>query len=196
MRRMAGESTMTIRFARLAGLGVAVALAIALGACGGDSSPFDLLGGGQATVQSIAGGYRESLGIPLAAGPGIAGRHDWFGAQSAGQLDVQITARDQRGWEILWQLVGEPPPGELPEGTMALAIFLGPRPTGGYTVAFDRVVKQDGLVVAGYRETTPPPDALVSQAFTAPYAIRLVQADSAPVQFTPEIPTAAPARGF
>ncbi|NNG03209.1 MAG: protease complex subunit PrcB family protein [Inquilinus sp.] len=168
----------------------ALAAALALAGCGGDGSPIDLLGGGQEPLPPV-----ESLGIPLAAGPGINGRHDWFGAQSAGQLDVQITARDQRGWEILWQLVGEPPPGELPEGSMALAIFLGSRPTGGYTVAFDRVTRQDGLVVAGYRETTPPPDALVSQAFTAPYAIRLVQADSAPVQFVPALPTTAPGFG-
>lgn len=182
---------MRTRFARPAGgLGIAVALALALAACGGGNSPIDLLGGGQEAVPPV-----ESLGIPLAAGPGIDGRHDWFGSQSAGQLDVQITARDQRGWEILWQLVGEPAPGDLPDGTMALAVFLGPRPSGGYTVAFDRVVRQDGLVVADYRETTPPPDALVSQALTAPYAIRLVQADDAPVRFTPETPTATPARG-
>mgnify|MGYP001828945318 CR=1 FL=1 len=172
----------------IAGLSLLAAV-LAVSACGGDSSPIDLLGGGQQAVPPV-----ESLGIPLAAGPGIAGRHDWFGAQSVGQLDVQITARDQRGWEILWQLVGEPPPGDLPADSMALAVFLGSRPSGGYTVAFDRVVRQDGVVIAGYRETTPPPDALVSQALTAPYAIRLVQADTAPVQFTPEI-AAAPARG-
>ena len=34
-----------------------------------------------------------------------------------------------------------------------------------------------------YLETAPPADAIVSQALTAPYAVRLVRADDAPIQF-------------
>lgn len=152
-----------------------------LAACGGDSSPIDALGGGQETVEPAL----EVVSIPLTPGPGINGRTDWFGAQSLATMDILVTARDDRAWGVLWQLVHgtEGTPGDLPEGAMALGIFLGQRPSGGYTVAFESVSLEDGQVVARYLETAPPAGAIVSQALTAPYAVRLVRASDAPVQF-------------
>ena len=150
-----------------------------LAGCGGDSSPIDALGGGQEPVDPPV----EVVTIPLTPAPGVNGRTDWFGAQSAAAMDILVTARDERAWRIIWQLVGQDPPGELPEGAMAVGVFLGQRPTGGFTVAFESVVLDDGQVVARYLETVPPRDAIVSQALTAPYAVRLVRAERGPVQF-------------
>jgi len=160
--------------------GLAGAAMLALAGCGDDSSPIDALGGGQEPVTPPV----EVVTIPLSPGPGINGRNDWFGAQSAANMDILVTARDERAWRILWQLVhAEGAPGELPEGAMAVGVFLGQRPSGGYTVAFESVALVDGQVVARYLETTPPADAIVTQALTSPYAVRLVQASDGPVQF-------------
>ena len=79
--------------------------------CGGESSPINELGGGQEVDPPV-----EVVSIPLTPGPGISGRNDWFGAQSAATMDILVTARDERSWRILWQLVGDEAPGELPEG--------------------------------------------------------------------------------
>ncbi len=154
---------------------------LVLSGCAEDTSPIDALGGGQEPVEPVA---EEPEMVPLSPGPGINGRTDWFGAQSAANMDILVTARDERSWQILWQLVGQESPGSLPEGAMAVGVFLGQRPTGGFTVAFERVVLSEGQVVARYLETVPPTDAIVSQALTAPYAVRLVQAHNGPIQFT------------
>ena len=164
------------------------ALLLLLAGCGGESSPIDALGGGQEPIESPVEAATESL----SPGPGINGRTDWFGAQSAANMDILVTARDERSWRIIWQLVGQEPPGDLPEGAMAVGIFLGQRPSGGYTVAFERVAVSGGQVVARYLETVPPTDAIVSQALTAPYAVRLVRAHRGPIQFT-RIGSQAPA---
>lgn len=161
--------------------GFAVAATLLLMACGGDSSPIDVLGGGQEPVQP----QLSAVSIPLTPGPGINGRTDWFGSQSWARTEIFLTARDERAWQVLWQLIDleAGPPGELPEGAMAVAVFLGQRSTGGFTVAFESVAIEDGQVVARYLETAPPAGAIVSQALTAPYAVRLVRADDGDVQF-------------
>lgn len=159
--------------------GIAGAVLLLLAGCGGDSSPIDALGGGQEPEEAPV----EVVSIPLSPAPGINGRNDWFGANSAASMDVLVTARDDRSWRILWQLVGNDPPGDLPEGAMAVGVFLGQRRSGGYTVAFDTVTLTEGEVIARYMETEPPADAIVSQALTSPYAVRLVRAQDAPIQF-------------
>lgn len=160
--------------------GLAGAAMLVLAGCGDDSSPIDVLGGGQEPVTPPV----EVVTIPLSPGPGINGRNDWFGAQSAANMDILVIARDERAWRILWQLVhADGTPGELPEGAMAVGVFLGQRSSGGYTAAFESVSLVDGEVIARYRETAPPADAIVSQALTSPYAVRLVRASNAPVQF-------------
>ncbi len=157
---------------------------LVLPGCSENESPIDALGGGQEAVEAAPEPPAEPPAISLSPGPGINGRTDWFGAQSAASMDILVTARDERAWRVLWQLVDrDARPGDLPEGAMAVGVFLGQRPTGGYTVAFESVSLVEGQVVARYLETTPPPDSIVSQALTAPYAVRLVQANDAPVQF-------------
>ena len=160
--------------------GLAAAALLLLAGCGADTSPIDALGGGQEPTVPVV----EELSIPLTPGPGINGRTDWFGAQSAANMDILVTARDERSWRIIWQLVGQEPPGELPEDAMAVGVFLGQRPSGGYTVAFERVTVSENQIVARYLETVPPTDAIVSQNLTAPYAVRLVRAHRGPIQFT------------
>ena len=159
--------------------GLAGAAMLLLAGCGGESSPIDALAGGQEAAEPPV----EVVTIPLTPGPGINGRTDWFGAQSAATMDILVSARDERAWRILWQLVGQEPPGDLPEGAMAVGVFLGQRRSGGYTVAFESVALAEGTVIARYVETVPPEDAIVSQALTAPYAVRLVRANDAPLQF-------------
>ncbi len=140
-----------------------------------------------AALLALAGcgdGFMGAAGGPvLGPAPMILDRSDWSGAQSAAFNDMTVTARDERGWRLLWQLVGEAPPGPLPEGAMAVAVFLGQRPTAGYSVAITDVRSGSGRVVATYRETTPPAGDVTATVLTAPYAIRLAPLDSRPVDY-------------
>ena len=125
-----------------------------------------------------------NIGAPITGPrPMVAGTSDWSGAQSAAFNDMFVTARDERGWRLLWQLVGEDPPGPLPDGAMGLAVFLGARPTAGYRVEISEVLQSPADVTAVYREMTPAPDAVTSQVLTAPYAITLVPLSQLPVHY-------------
>lgn len=98
----------------------------------------------------------------------------WQGDRSAAAERAYVVARDAAEWTALWARVGEPAPAGLPGGRMAVAVFLGPRDTGGYGVAIDRVQQAGGDLVVGYRETVPGPAQAVAQSRTSPYAIRLL----------------------
>ncbi|ALG70187.1 hypothetical protein VY88_08880 [Azospirillum thiophilum] len=98
----------------------------------------------------------------------------WQGDRSAAAERAHVVARDAAEWTALWARVGEPAPGVLPGGRMAVAVFLGPRDTAGYGVAIDRVQQAGAELVVGYRETVPGPAQAVAQSRTSPYAIRLL----------------------
>jgi hypothetical protein len=115
--------------------------------------------------------------------PAVDGRRAWSGQVSAAFNDMFVTAREPRGWDLVWQLVGEPPPGPLPEGAMAVAVFLGSRPTGGYAVDVVGMSYRPDQVLAFYRETEPPEDAVVTQQLTAPWTVRLAPASPLPVHY-------------
>ena len=99
----------------------------------------------------------------------------------------QVVVRGAAQWSALWKEhggAGSPPAVDF-SGSMVVAVFLGTRPTAGYSVEIARIDRQgDGLVVT-YREHRPPPDAMVAQVLTAPFDIvRTVRSDD-PVTFEP-----------
>ena len=166
-------------FGKLVGLGrglcVAGACAAALVACGGDTTDVG-------TVAETAEAPAPAP-VPLGAVDGIAGRTDWAGPLSAAAVDMQLTVRDARGWNILWQLVGSEQPGPLPPDTMAVAVFAGARSASGHNVSIRDVVSMDGMIEVRYRETAPPSDAPASQVTTAPWALQLLPLRLEPVRF-------------
>ena len=156
---------------------VATLCVVALAACGDDMT----------TVGTIAETAEAPAPapVPLGAVDGIAGRTEWAGPLSAAAVDMNLTVRDSRGWDILWQLVGAEQPGPLPDGAMAVAVFTGPRPTGGFNVSIRDVVSVEDVVEVRFLETTPPEDAATTQAVTAPWALQLLPLRSEPVRFVP-----------
>ncbi|HBL50580.1 MAG TPA: hypothetical protein DDZ65_10095 [Firmicutes bacterium] len=50
-------------------------------------------------------------------------------------------------------------------------IALGPRPTGGYSVAIKSVTERQGVVTVVYGEQKPEKGAMVTQAFTYPWIV-------------------------
>jgi hypothetical protein len=105
------------------------------------------------------------------------------------QLDVarQATVRTAAEWEALWRLHG----GERTRPAvdfgkeMVVAVFMGSRPTAGFSVEIVGTRVDGAVLVVQYRETRPPADALVAQVLTMPYHIAAVpkRADVTDVRF-------------
>ncbi len=154
-------------------------LAAALAAC----APSGSAGRGGAVPDAAGDAAPGSVPQRTEPLPVIAGQRQWTGSQSAAFTDMFVMARDQRGWELLWQLAGNNPPGPLPDGAMGAGVFLGMRPTAGYGVEVVDMLYWPHEVVVVYDETAPPPDAAAAQVVTAPYAIAVAPASEAPVHF-------------
>ncbi|MEQ8964221.1 MAG: protease complex subunit PrcB family protein [Azospirillaceae bacterium] len=164
--------------------GLALLAGCAQQGIGSIGEAFGLDAEGETAAATPAETGSSSAPAPTAV-PTIDGRRAWSGVQSAAAADLRMVARDERDWGILWQLVGEPAPGPLPDGAMALGVFLSVRPTGGHSVDIVDVAPGDEAVTVTWQETTPAPDAVVSQALSAPYTILLVRPSDAPVVFRP-----------
>ena len=153
---------------RLPTAAACLALAIAL----------PLLGACQTTSD---GAERQSL-IPADADPGTY----WHGDRSQAYERAYVVARSPQDWSDLWTRVGEAAPGSLPGDRMAVAVFLGPRDTGGYGVSIDSARASGGDIVVGYRERVPGPAQAVIQMQTSPYAVRLIPLVSGAAKFQRE----------
>jgi hypothetical protein len=75
----------------------------------------------------------------------------------------------------------------LKRGTIALlpiviAVFMGTRMSGGYSVKITGVEQNDKVTVK-VKESSPPPDAMVTMALTSPYHVVVVPKSDKPVEF-------------
>ena len=96
---------------------------------------------------------------------------EWKGPH-CGQTQASARVVNTAGeWETLWADIGKPPPAELGEHAAA-AVFLGSRPTGGFGVRFHEPVTEGGKLKVRYEILVPK--GFVTQAFTEPYAVRLL----------------------
>ena len=95
---------------------------------------------------------------------------EWKG-QHGGPIDpgTEIAA-DASAWTRLWLMVGQDAPPLDFTKFFAVAVFLGERPTGGYTVEFlDPVPKGMDLTV---RYKVLPPGGFSTQAIAQPWKVR------------------------
>ena len=108
---------------------------------------------------------------------------------------LQAVVRDPTEWSALWArharvsgVPASPPPVSFAR-EMIVALFMGERATGGYTIEVVRVERgREGLVVR-YRSRSPAPDAVVSQALTQPFHVIRLSRDAKPVTFVQEGPS-------
>lgn len=120
------------------------------------------------------------------ASQGLLGHGSWRGEFAQVQGQKFVAARNETEWTALWQLVGEPAPGPLPERLMALGVFLGARSSGGHSVDITRIgversLGQRDMLVVEYREIKPA--GVATAALTSPYTIVLVDRTEAPVRY-------------
>lgn len=85
----------------------------------------------------------------------------------------QASARTAADWDRLWtQHAGERTrPSVDFTKEVVVGVFLGTRPTGGFSIEIVRVRQEGAALVVEYKETRPAPDSVAAQVLTSPYHI-------------------------
>ncbi|MBD3271443.1 MAG: protease complex subunit PrcB family protein [Elusimicrobia bacterium] len=114
---------------------------------------------------------------------------EWIGTQSGIQEQKEIVIRDHKSWETLWNThVSYKSPSPSPpkvnfKRMMAAAVFLGQKPSSGYTVKITAIKRLPEKIIVHYRENSPPRDAMLLQVITQPFHIKLIEYSDKPVEF-------------
>ena len=107
------------------------------------------------------------------------------GSHSNVDAPRQAVVRTRAEWAALWKThdYDHPAPAIDFNRDMALAVFMGSRPTGGYTTEIVSVDAHDGKIAVGYRETAPAPGTITVQVLTSPFHIVTVPKQAGAVTF-------------
>jgi hypothetical protein len=93
-----------------------------------------------------------------------------------------VVARTPFQWRALWEGIGQAPPADFDaERRIAAALFLGQRRTGGYGITIESVQRRGAFMVVRFLEARPAPDAMVTQALTSPYLVRIIPKTEFPI---------------
>lgn len=99
---------------------------------------------------------------------------------------LQLILRDRASFEDLFRRAfGSQPPAPAVDfnSRSVIAVFLGTRPTGGYSVEIQRVTRADDFLIVTSLETAPAPGQIVIQVLTQPFHIISVPRTDAQVRF-------------
>lgn len=111
---------------------------------------------------------------------------EWKGSSSGISSPYSEVVADPAAWQALWKKAfGKDAPETDFNGRYAVAVFLGAKPTGGYSVDFFAPISKDGKTQVPYRVNRPGKGSFVTQAFTSPWAIRLFEGDAKGVEPVP-----------
>ena len=107
------------------------------------------------------------------------------GLDSAVDEGRQITARTQAEWTKAWRshAFERPAPKVDFAREMVIGVFMGSRPTSGFTVEIAGTREEGGTLIVEYRETTPGPGLLSAQILTSPYHLVSVPRIDGDVKF-------------
>ena len=98
-------------------------------------------------------------------------RGDYAAIEEAGCLVVRSQAEFADLWNRIHENVSAEPP--LPDvdfsRQLVLAAFQGQQPSGGHSIAIDRVVDHGDRLTVLAAKTVPAADAMVTMALTSPY---------------------------
>lgn len=128
----------------------------------------------------------SSVSSSSSASPASSASSQWHGDYGGSEQFAVRVLRTASEWEAFWRQVRRGQPRSLDVAReMAVAVSLGERRTGGYRVEIVGVQPQERKLVVTYREITPAPDMMVTQALTTPWAVAVVPRSDLPVEPRP-----------
>ena len=101
----------------------------------------------------------------------------------------QVVVRTPADWAKLWQTHSfeRARPNIDFSKEMVLGVFLGSRPTAGFTVDIVGTRQESGTLIVEYRETRPSADRASAQILTSPYHLVSVPRVDGDVKFEPAV---------
>ena len=120
-----------------------------------------------------------TLTCATATGGSVELRTISSGAYAAHQPEQRqaVAARDAATYARAWSNMvgsGEPPKVDFATESVVF-LFGGSKPTGGWSVEARGATLDGSTLVVDAEVKGPPPDAMVTQAFTSPYAVVVVK---------------------
>lgn len=96
-----------------------------------------------------------------------------------------VVVRSDAEWQELWSeaRVRKPFPNVDFSTRMIVGVFVGTRPTSGYSVRIVEVRAQENALLVAYAEHRPSPRASVMQVLTAPFELVSVPRNEGEVRF-------------
>lgn len=112
---------------------------------------------------------------------------EWKGANCSISRPKAVVVANESDWSQLWRdALGRDAPSADFKGRFAVALFAGAEPTGGWSLQLKELSSPgDTTRVLGWKVSPPPPGAFVTQAFTQPYLIQLLDGDPTKVELRP-----------
>ncbi|MES1254870.1 MAG: protease complex subunit PrcB family protein [Acidobacteriota bacterium] len=107
------------------------------------------------------------------------------GAASGIDMPRTVIVRTTAEWGTLWRDHApgtDAPPVDF-SAQAVVGVFLGSRPTAGYSVEIVRTVSRGAGLVVQYVESRPGKGAMTAQMLTAPYHLVAVAAGARDIQF-------------
>lgn len=107
------------------------------------------------------------------------------GDQSSIDEPRQVIARTAEEWTALWRrhAPDRRPPHVDFDKEMVVGLFLGGRPTAGYSIELVGTAQDQGALVVRYREGSPPPGLLTAQVLTFAYTLVALPKHAGEVRF-------------
>ena len=107
------------------------------------------------------------------------------GDQSNVDSARQVTVRTAAEWNTLWQQ--HSPDRTQPvvdfSKEMVVGVFMGSRPSAGYTISILSTIQKDGKTLVRYQETMPAKGTMTAQIITSPYHLVAVPKAAGEVAF-------------
>jgi hypothetical protein len=107
------------------------------------------------------------------------------GEMSAIDEAREVVVRDGSEWSTLWKQHNwnDPPPRVDFAAQTVLGVFLGSRPTAGYSVEITKATLDGGTLVVEYVEHRPAARDITAQVLTMPFHLVSVPVHKGPVRF-------------
>jgi hypothetical protein len=130
------------------------------------------------TLALVATLVQQPPGRPGAPGPSIpilttvpAMKTIDKGDQSNLDDARQVAVKTAAAWKQLWQQHSPDRPLPAVDFTkeMVVGVFVGSRPTAGYSLEVVGAIEAGGTLVVRYREAAPPRGTMTAQVITSPY---------------------------
>lgn len=104
--------------------------------------------------------------------------------QSSYQEEGLYVINNQEEWDNLGIVIMEDYIIDIDfEEELVLAVFMGMKPSGGYSVEIIEVVEKENIIEVMYAETMPSEDDMVSMAITYPEHIIKIEKIDKPIEF-------------